>query len=382
MSTTASLHLRIGELVEVRSEDEILATLDESGALDGLPFMPEMLAFCGQRLRVEKRADKACDTINYSGSRRMYDTVLLDGGRCTGAGHGGCQAACLLFWKEAWLKRVDSGSPIRIPGPSAVDSSRKATAPARCDRARLIAATRKPSETSDGGAYFRCQATDLLLATSPMAWWDPRQYLRDVWSGNARLGSLVEAMLFRVFLKLLRLRGYRLWMGSYNRLQAWRGATPFPYKRGVLEKTPRLTLDLKPGELVRVKSQEEILGTVNGRNRNHGLSFDPEMVRYCGGVYRVRARVERIIEERTGKMIALSNDCIILEDVVCQAEYSHKRLFCPRSLYPFWREIWLERVTAGEGRPPSSGTSAGLTASGGDTRVGAGAGRPEGTGRC
>src|SRR5262245_45039589 len=44
----------------VSSEAEILATLDERGAIDGLPFMPEMLAYCGKRLRVELRADKTC----------------------------------------------------------------------------------------------------------------------------------------------------------------------------------------------------------------------------------------------------------------------------------------------------------------------------------
>src|SRR4051794_26168577 len=30
--------------VQVRSREEILATLDENGQLDGMPFMPEMLA--------------------------------------------------------------------------------------------------------------------------------------------------------------------------------------------------------------------------------------------------------------------------------------------------------------------------------------------------
>ena len=34
------LNLRAGDLVEVRSEREILATLDDTGALDALPFMP------------------------------------------------------------------------------------------------------------------------------------------------------------------------------------------------------------------------------------------------------------------------------------------------------------------------------------------------------
>lgn len=383
MTNTRSLHLRVGELVEVRSEQEILATLDDSGALDGLPFMPEMLAFCGQRLRVEKRADKACDTINYSGSRRLYDTVLLAGGRCTGDAHGGCQTGCLLFWKEAWLRRVASGPRIRDRRSPGVDPAVGPPIQTRCDRARLVSATRKSTELNDGDPPYRCQATDLLLATSPMAWWDPRQYMRDVLSGNVGIMDVIHAMLFRLFLLLLRLRGYRLLMWSYSRLQSWRGGTPFPFKRGVLDKTPRSTLGLEPGELVRVKSQEEILKTVNTRNRNHGLSFDPEMVRYCGGVYRVRGRVERIIDERTGKMIALSNDCIVLDGVVCQAEYSHKRMFCPRSLYPFWREIWLERVTGVDAAAPRLAVASGCPASGCDGRAGdtAEASQSEGTSR-
>jgi hypothetical protein len=63
--------------------------------------------------------------------------------------------------------------------------------------------------------------------------------------------------------------------------------------------------------------------------------------------------VERIINERDGKMINLSRDCIILEGAYCRGEYSHKRLFCPRSLYPFWREIWLTRVPNATAKSPS-----------------------------
>ena len=36
--------LRPGDIVELRPAAEILATLDESGALDNMPFMPEMLS--------------------------------------------------------------------------------------------------------------------------------------------------------------------------------------------------------------------------------------------------------------------------------------------------------------------------------------------------
>ena len=355
MTGSRSLDLRAGELVEVRSEGEILATLDADGTLDGLPFMPEMLAFCGQRLRVDKRADKACDTINYSGSRRLHDTVLLAGARCGGEAHGGCQARCLLFWKEAWLRRAGAGAPGdngHAPGAALASGS---TLQPSCDRDRLVRATRAVGAPTEDGIRYRCQATDLLRASFPMAWWDVRQYARDVRSGNVRLRAVVAAALFRGFQLLLRLRGYRLLVWSYNRVQAWRGGLPYPFPlQGALDKSPRGTLDLQPGELVRVKSREEIVRTLNRRNRNHGLSFDPEMVRYCGNVYRVLARVERVIEEPTGRMISLTNDCIILDDVVCRAEYSTRRLFCPRSLYPFWREIWLERVNPAEPTPAAA----------------------------
>jgi hypothetical protein len=350
MKESRSLNLRAGELVDVRSEAEILATLDADGTLDGLPFMPEMLAFCGQRLWVDKRADKACDTIHYSGSRRLYDTVLLAGARCTGEAHGGCQARCLLFWKEAWLRRAEPNAP---GGPAPRPSG---------DRARLIRATRAAGTPGEDGERYRCQATDLLRASSPMAWWDVRQYARDVRSGNVRLRDVAAAALFRGFQQLLRLRGYRLLVWSYNRVQSWRRGQPYPFPlQGTLDKSPRGTLDLQPGELVRVKSREEIVRTLNRRNRNHGLSFDPEMVRYCGNVYRVLARVDRVIEESTGRMISLTNDCIILDDVVCRAEYSARRLFCPRSLYPFWREIWLERVDVAEPAPVMAPACAGAT---------------------
>ena len=68
------------------------------------------------------------------------------------------------------------------------------------------------------------------------------------------------------------------------------------------------------------------------------------MVPYCGRTYRVEDRVERIIDEQTGKMLRFSNDCIRLEGVVCQGHWSRSRLFCPRAITSYWRELWLERV--------------------------------------
>jgi len=48
---TPPLCLRSGEWVQVRTKEEILATLDLNGRLDELPFMPEMLQYCGMTMR-------------------------------------------------------------------------------------------------------------------------------------------------------------------------------------------------------------------------------------------------------------------------------------------------------------------------------------------
>ena len=85
--------LRPGDIVELRPPSEILATLDSSGCLAGLPFMPEMIQYFGRRFTVSKRAEKICDTICPIGQRRMRDTVYLDDLRCDGTGPGRCEAA-------------------------------------------------------------------------------------------------------------------------------------------------------------------------------------------------------------------------------------------------------------------------------------------------
>jgi hypothetical protein len=344
---SGTLNLRRGDFVKVRSQSEILATLDENGELEGLPFMPEMLQFCGKTLRVYRRADRTCDTINNSGIRRLKDSVHLEDSRCFGEAHGGCQARCLLFWKEAWLRREASG--VQDQFPNRVRSVESVSQPvhaggltSRCELSTLTERTRKG--TDGGEERFSCQATELFRATAPLSPTEIGPYLRDLRSGNISVWELVRGAGVALFQRLVRLGGYRAWVWMYDRVQKFRGRCPYPYKHGNLTKTPSATLDLQPGEFVHVKSHEEILKTVDTRNRNRGLSFDPEMVTFCGGRYRVLQRVERIINERTGKMIRFSAPPIMLEGVACKSKYTPGKLFCPRSIPSYWREIWLERA--------------------------------------
>jgi hypothetical protein len=64
----------------------------------------------------------------------------------------------------------------------------------------------------------------------------------------------------------------------------------------------------------------------------------------CGKRFRVKNRVERLIDERSGKMIELKNDCIVLDGFICKGDRSPGALFCPREAYPLFREAWLRRV--------------------------------------
>ena len=179
------------------------------------------------------------------------------------------------------------------------------------------------------------QATELLNATEPLPWWDPRQYLKDLLSRNVGLWTFIRYMLISWFNALMRRR---------LRRQA------YPSIRGLAgDKTPAAALNLQPGELVTVRSKAEIMRTINAGQRNRGLWFDAEMVPYCGHSFRVLRRVQRLIDEKTGHMLSLPSDCLILDDVTCGGCLSRNRLFCPRSLYPYWREIWLKR--AHEGAP-------------------------------
>jgi len=320
------LRLGVGELVEIRSREEILRTLDGRGTLDAIPFMPEMLKFAGKRYRVFKRVDKVCGSFEAKGFgfRRMENAVLLEGLRCDGGSHGGCQASCMILWKEAWLRRVSS----RQAAKSDVDGTSLVPCESRCTETTLNEGTRKAVGPEDiGEETFICQATELKNGSSPLACWDMIQYLRDIRSGNVSVWQVVRGLLIAIF----------------NAFQQFRNGVTYPYlPHGELRKTPGGTSDLRVGEIVEVKSKEEIWQTLNSRNRNRGLLFDVEMLKFCGRRFDVRGSVRKIIDGRTGKMLNFPNDCVVLEGVTCGGDYHQ---FCPMSEYIYWREIWLRKVT-------------------------------------
>lgn len=331
---------RAGDLVEVRSREEILAMLKPDARLyrDRLPFMPEMLQYCGRRFRVAQVAHKTCDTATRLMGRRMRDAVFLEDLRCDGSAHGGCQARCLLFWKTQWLKPVEPASataepPRQTPGPQCTEQNLR-------DAASAV----DPS----GQARYFCQATEHWGATEPLAPLAIWHFIEDIRTRNATLGEVLRAVGLNLVWRMRFLgTGYRLSLWLYDRVHRLVMGRPDPYAVGKIPvgaRTPEEKLDLRPGEWVEVKSQNEILDTLTKAGMNRGMAWGEELTLACGEKFRVAQRVSRIIDEATGRMVEMKNPCITLEGFYCKALYTQYSLLCSRRVTPYFREIWLKRV--------------------------------------
>lgn len=304
---TQSAHtaLMMGARVRVRPAVEILATLDMEGALENLPFMPEMASLIGTEHRVLRRADRTC--VEGFGLRGLKDTVFLEQLRCDGAAHDACQRDCLMFWKEAWL--VDADAPV-----PPVDAAERA--------ARQV--LRELAIRRDDRFY--CQSTELSKASHFISKTHVREMLQEVKSGE------MSAMGF----------GRVLVRAAINKARAALRLPELGLIVGEKGKKSRGDLDLKPGEWVRIKDADAIRATLNNKARNLGLSFEPEMAMLIGEVRQVEAVVERMIHEETGKMVRLERT-VTLKNTYCLGLCAKN---CPRSNPLFWREAWLERVEA------------------------------------
>ena len=231
--------------------------------------------------------------------------LLLDDWRCEGSSHGGCSRLCTLMWKSAWLKPVDGHS--REPARGGGEAE---------------AAWPYPTRT-DGGAY-QCQATDLLQATAQMSVAEKLgRALADVATGEWGLGAFLKAYARAVCYRMRSL--YGRFVGRVQHAQP----------------TPTETLALQPGEWVETKSVREITATLDQNHKNRGLLFSVYMLPFCGGRYRVKARMGKFIDEHTGNMKELANT-VILEGVTCSGETPSGK--CRRAECHYWREIWLKRA--------------------------------------
>jgi hypothetical protein len=240
--------LRPGDLVEVRTGAEILSSLDSNGTLDGLPFMPEMIEFCGRRYRVFQRVVQAAidDVTQPLRGFRKNDVLLLEELRCTGLDHDGCQRGCIIFWKEAWLEKVEDARIQSSPVSEGQDRL----------RSRL--------KTAAGPGVYFCQSSEFQKATNRLS---NLQRIKNCFSAVSVGNCSVTGM------------GKRLAVWSF-----WRGRQKLigPYPRGNRKPTPVENIGLQPGEMVEVKPLAEIIDTLDKNGLNRGLHFTFDMRVFCG----------------------------------------------------------------------------------------------------
>ena len=300
---------RCGDVVRVRTLDEIRTTLDPRGTCDGLPFMPEMIRYCGQTFRVGRRVEHVfIDHLRQVA--RLENTVILAGLRCDGGSHDGCQMGCRLLWKDAWLRPAEGE-----PGDPTAD----AVADAAAIGLEL---------TTEVDGKLWCQATRLEHITRPLPWWDLRQYARGI-----RARNLTPLDVLRMFGLLIA-----------NKVRWWCGQEALGILSGPRKQTVHESLGLEPGEWIEVKGRDEIEATLDSHGKHRGMAFVPEMAQFCGRRFRVAKRVDKMIDEGTGRMRKL-RDTVALESVTCQGLAQRR---CPRGCFHLWRETWLRRVPQAE----------------------------------
>jgi hypothetical protein len=304
------LRLRPGELARVKTYEEISACLAENGTLGGLPFQPEMRKYCGRSFRVLRPVKKLLIENIDRGLRGITDAVILDNVTCDGGAHDWCSRTCFVLWKEAWLTRV---APHRreIPEP---ENSNAVETDIHFDVRRSSA---KP-----------CQSIALPNATFPLSAWSIMPYVWDLTDSTLPIPRRLVLMAVAL--------ARRIWGMFSSRL---------PRKSGNPHgKTPTADYDLRPGDIVEVKSLEEIGATLDFFGKNRGLPFIKEMKKFCGRRLRVLKCASQIVIEGTGEVQHLQKT-VILREGNCNGSANYS---CQRNCYLLWRNVWLKKLVDDE----------------------------------
>ncbi len=106
MKDEDSSSIQKGDLVIIKSKEEIQRTLNKWNQLKGCAFMEEMWPYCGTKQKVLKRVEKFLDERDYL-MKKCKGIVILENVMCQGTkDFGPCDRSCFYFWREEWLKKI------------------------------------------------------------------------------------------------------------------------------------------------------------------------------------------------------------------------------------------------------------------------------------
>ena len=187
-----------------------------------------------------------------------------------------------------------------------------------------------------GRARYRCQATD--IPTPP----ELRFRYSTSTSGTSRTGAPARSSAASSSRSSTSARWFK------RRLPKCliAGGSQYPFVVGKLEKgkTPPRSSTSSPGDLVRIKNKEEIEATLDDRPQPR-----PQLRRRDGATTAAGRRAsgarEPPIDEQTRRD---DRDQVRLHHPRGRCLRGGLPPFCTRAIYPYWREIWLEKVEPAE----------------------------------
>ena len=192
--------LKVGDLVEVRSREEISPERSTSG--DGSmachscrrcsPSAASSSRFTSERTKPATRCSR------FAGGSSIKRSISIRG-VVMDPHTADARLVALFFWKNEWLKPVngksaDNTPSDRVPPPSTISGLKEADVFARA----------QTTDPHTGGLLYSCQATQLPYATTDLACWDMRQYIEDYTSGNVSLWQIICGGVYSLYYALSR----------------------------------------------------------------------------------------------------------------------------------------------------------------------------------
>jgi hypothetical protein len=276
----------VGETVRILPEEAISKLVDpRTKALDGCLFMEQMGDYCGNTYRILSVVDSFYNEHQHRTFEPKSPMYLLEGLICNGKVSefpAKCDRRCFLLWHEQWLGRPDQG-------PSS-----------------QLGACKNPSSLSVGST--KCQL----------------QLIDELGDKNTWLNEKLE-------FSVMKFIDYRRKIRSNL------------HARNHIATSVRISQDeIRPGDLVRVRTAEEIRGTLDRFRKTKGCGFADRMYEYCGKEFRVVEKVDNFFDESRQKFCKCKG-VLLLEGSYCDGKTPYLRP-CDRKCFYFWHVNWLERV--------------------------------------
>jgi hypothetical protein len=102
--------------------------------------------------------------------------------------------------------------------------------------------------------------------------------------------------------------------------------------------------DIGPGDIVKVRSVQEILNMLDDHEKYKGCLFIDEMYEHCDKTYKVLKTANYFFDEAKQKMCK-AKDSVILEGVVCSGRQRLYSVSCDRNCFFFWHKAWIEKIS-------------------------------------